>query len=264
MTDETNLNPGREAKFFIYGGLMMPMETVSVLHAGIEGIRQSHGFEPGDALKFSTNTRPTHVDMTEWTAAKDEVIQLCLDSGVTFIAYLILHDIATGGHDRMIEFAVNTLLYVFDRKYLIEKDDDGIVIVDRLPGSPGFDLLKRKFTQALPIGDRTVRIPRVKLFAATCDGASHVSSAVDIVLGAFRYCVNQTGDTPVPARLFPLVAKMMWHRLENDTRYLREYGLLLRPVRINVPVYRAEYDALVARFIAFLEAAEDDDEKAGS
>jgi hypothetical protein len=251
MTDETNLNPGAKSRFFIYGGLVFPVDTLSALDALVAGIRSRHGFSPADQFKFSTHTRPPQVTIDEWSTAKEEVILGCLQLGVTFIAYLILHDIARNRtRDELVGFGLNTILHLFGIKFLDEHDADGMVIVDRLPLGQDYDFLRTKFRDGLTIepSGAQINLPRIKLYASTCDGASHASSAVDIVLGAFRYCVNRTGDTPVPQRLFPYLARMMWHRKAGDTRYIRDYGLALRPRSVLRPEYRSEYDALVQRF----------------
>jgi len=41
------------------------------------------------------------------------------------------------------------------------------------------------------------------------------------------------------------VASMMYGRKDGDVVRVRNYGLILRPEVIRVPVYQAEYDSLV-------------------
>jgi len=43
LTDETNLEASEAILFFTYGGLIVPMEKMSTLHARIEEIRKQAG-----------------------------------------------------------------------------------------------------------------------------------------------------------------------------------------------------------------------------
>lgn len=264
VADETNRTPSVRSRFFIYGGLLINDESLESLHQRIVDIRRNADLRSTDPLKFDTRSRPEGVSIQAYTEAKSAVIDACVEEGVQFAAYLVLHDIAHGRSDEdQLRFALNTLAYVFDSKFLVEKRDIGICVVDRFQGD--YELLQEKFQRGVYVEDRHdwVRLPRVKMFAATCDGASHISSAVDIVLGAFRYCVNENQKTEVPKRLLPRVAAMMYHRKVGDVHYLRDYGLILRPRTVRVPLYRQEYERLVHRLGNLIgeaerEAAEDD------
>lgn len=252
MTDETNLNPGANSRFFIYGGLVFPVEVLKDLDALVRDIRTRYHFEPGDLFKFDTHSRPAQVSIADWTSAKSEVIDGCRRLGIRFIAYLILHDIARNRtREELIGFGLNTILHMFGVKFLGDQGDDGIVIVDRLPMGQDYGFLRDKFTKGLTISTNgtTVNLPRIKLYASTCDGASHASSAVDIVLGAFRYCVNQTGSSTIPQTLFPSIARIIWGKRVGDTLFVRDYGLALRPKAIASEAYQAEYDALTHRLV---------------
>ena len=246
MTDETNVTETEKNKFFIYGGLIIHADQLHELTRRIEIIRVEAGLKPGDPLKFDTNSRPDHVSVPSYTAAKDKVVSACAEMKLDFLAYMISHKIATESKETLVGFGLNTVVSQFNFKYLREKGDHGIVVVDRLPFKLDYDFLKGKFCVGLIMEDgRTARLDRIDLFASSCDGASHLSSAVDIVLGAFRYCINQTGDTTVPKKLFPRVAGMLWYRKFEGVHYIREYGLTLRPKQVKWPAYKEEYDAIV-------------------
>lgn len=89
-------------------------------------------------------------------------------------------------------------------------------------------------------------------YASTCDGASHISSVADIVLGSFRYCVNEEDKDIAGRELLPLVVRMMWHKRKGDEINVMEKGLTLRPREIRAPAYRAEYEALRQRLSGLL------------
>jgi len=132
--------------------------------------------------------------------------------------------------------------------------------VDNLPVRSQFRYLSERFSLGLDIqGRRRVRLERVKLFAATCANASHVHSAIDIVLGSFRYCINNPQNPDVARAMMLQVVKMMWHRYEasTDTYHVGGRGLITRPPRerIRVDTYRREYDALFAHINDLLREA---------
>jgi hypothetical protein len=68
--------------------------------------------------------------------------------------------------------------------------------MDRLPKGSEFDYLSEKFTKglSLPRGEAQA-LDRIVMFSSTCINASHVSSVMDIVLGTWRYCINQPKTT---------------------------------------------------------------------
>lgn len=98
ITDETNVNEGPDTKFFIYGGLMLSDQQLTVVHEGVESIRKRYGYQPGDKFKFSTSERPKHVTREAHKDAKNEVVELCGTVGVKFVAYTILHAIIDDGN----------------------------------------------------------------------------------------------------------------------------------------------------------------------
>jgi hypothetical protein len=75
LTDETNLRPSDDARFFAYGGLIVPMDCVVELDSAIARIRAEKGYRPTDELKFDTRTRPGQVSIANATAAKREVVE---------------------------------------------------------------------------------------------------------------------------------------------------------------------------------------------
>ncbi len=89
-------------------------------------------------------------------------------------------------------------------------------------------------------------------------GTSHATSAIDIVLGAFRYCVNERERDIAPRRIFPLVADMMWHRRVGNRVDIHEYGLLLRPKNIESLEYLLEYDQLTQHLSDLLVRGQDE------
>lgn len=52
LTDETNRCPSEDARFFIYGGLIFPVEHLATLHSKIEYIRLKAGYRAGDSLSL--------------------------------------------------------------------------------------------------------------------------------------------------------------------------------------------------------------------
>lgn len=217
--------------------------------ADIEMIRLKRGFKPEDKLKFDTNSRSKGMQPATYTAAKNDVVRSCLEAGVKFIAYMILHKIVNEQFKG--EFALNSTLVAFGNRFLTENRDYGIVVIDRLPETAqAYGMLKRKFQVGLTIASTggTIKVPRVLMYATTCDGASHLSSAVDIVLGSLRYVVNQRhnpNQSTVTKTLLNNVANMMYHKKNGDDVLVRERGLILRPKQIAHPPYAQEYDDLV-------------------
>ncbi len=248
LTDETNRQPTDDVKFFVYGGLVLTTEALSTLHAEIEVIRRTAGYRAGDELKFDTRSRPPYVSIDAATEAKRRVIESARRVGCVFIAHVILHDIIRNQDtDQQVQWAADYVIGRFNQ-YLDAENEDGICIVDNLPNRAEFRYLSQKFAHGLTLDTGTnISLDRIKLFASTCVGASHANSVMDIVLGAFRYCINNPRNPEAAREMFGSVASMMWGRRHRDTIQVRGRGLILRPEIANIrsEPYRREYEALI-------------------
>ncbi|MFH0911501.1 MAG: hypothetical protein V1918_08380 [Planctomycetota bacterium] len=258
LTDETNRRPSTSTKFFIYGGLLFPIERLSDLDARISKIRQTAGYQPTDEFKFDTRARPLdHVSFEACTEAKKQVIALCNELGCKFIAQVILHAIITNQDEgKQVQWAAD---YVIGRynEYLKETNDDGICVVDNLPRRGEFRYLSDKFSKGLTLYTGTsLALNRIKLFASTCLGASHAASAMDIVLGSFRYCINDPKNQDAAREMIRQVVRMMWCKREGKRILLEDRGLILRPklADITVASYKKEYTDLIDHLNSLLSS----------
>jgi len=248
FTDETNRRPSRDRRFFVYGGLLFPIEHLSTIHDHIEKIRNEAGYRPTDILKFDTHSRPEHVSRDQATEAKRQIVSLCNELGCKFIAHIILHDIIRNQDPvQQVHWAAD---YVIGRynKYLEEVEDIGICVVDNLPNGTEFRYLVDKFSVGLDLPDgRHIPLDRIKLFASTRIGASHAHSAMDIVLGSFRYVINNPRNLQAASTMIKQVAEMMWAYEKDGVRYVRDRGLIIRPPLENIRsrAYRSEYENLL-------------------
>ncbi len=248
IADETNVDPG-QGDFFIYGGLALNEEQFSSLHDSVVDIRGEYGFNQEDSFKFHTRSRPSHMDVDKWTEAKAAVIDRALGIGVHLIIYVVLHDIAQSqDRNKMMQYALNSLIFHFDRVYLTEHDSRGVVCIDRVDDSFGYEYFKEKFAKGvvLPNG-QAPPLNRVLHYSMSCDGASHISSVVDICIGGIRYCINAaTGKGPddVARKVFPSVSRMLWHQPTATGRQIGGYGFLQYPKTVKVEDYRKRYKDL--------------------
>jgi hypothetical protein len=256
LTDETNLEAGEAVRFFTYGGLIVPMEKMSVLHARIEEIRKEAGYGPGDRLKFETKARPKGVTIEAATKAKREVVAAAIACGCLFIAYIVLHAIAKNqGIARTIQFGANSVIAKFNT-YLGKQKSYGIVAMDRLPKGTEFDYLSEKFTMGLTLPKgHDQALDRIVMFSSTCINASHMSSAMDIVLGTWRYCINQPKNAEAAKIMMVDLVKLIWHVRHGEDIFAHDLGLLFRPLQVRSPLYKAEYDALLAQINQLLADA---------
>ncbi|MCH8094475.1 MAG: hypothetical protein IH953_07765 [Chloroflexi bacterium] len=248
LTDETNRQPSDDVKFFVYGGLALPIEAIEPLHRAIAKIRQDSGYLPGDEFKFDTRSRPENVSIETSGEAKRQVIQACRNSNCVFFVHVILHKIiAKQDPVQQIQWAADYVISRFNM-LLGSKSDTGICVIDNLPERGQFQYLTDKFQHGLhlPDGD-SLPLDRIRLYAATTVGAGHVNSAMDIVLGAFRYCINNPKNPQAASEMLSNLVPMMWGRRENDVYHVLDRGLILRPPieRISNASFREEYKALI-------------------
>lgn len=199
-------------------------------------------------MKFETKARPKGVTIEAATQAKREVIAAAVECNCLFIAYIVLHAIAKNkGIENSIQFGANSVIAKFN-SYLGKQKSYGIVAMDRLPKGTEFDYLSEKFTKglSLPKGDIQV-LDRIVMFTSTCINASHMSSVMDIVLGSWRYCINQPKNAEAAKIMMNELVKLIWHDKQSEDILAHELGLLFRPLEVKHPPYKAEYDALLAQ-----------------
>lgn len=258
FTDETNLPADPNAKFFAYGGLIVPADQMVPLDGLIAAARKQAGYQPNDELKFETHARPKAVSVDACSTAKHAVVQACIDCGCKFIVYVVLHAIAKNTPQKeLISWGADHVIGKFNF-FLSQNASHGIVVVDRLPGAAEFSYLSTKFTEGLKFkGEDSVPLDRVKLFASSCCNASHISSAMDIVLGSFRYCINQPKNIDAAKTMMANVTRLIWHRRDGDTIHALELGLIFRPKEIKLEKYKAEYASLIAQINSLIEDNEE-------
>jgi hypothetical protein len=247
LTDETNKEESTDVRFFIYGGLFIPADKAGHIHNEIETARRKFGYTQPDLLKFNTNARPKHVSQADATALKAEVIATCTNAGCKFSALIIHHKIAAGQPpDNRCLWAANHVIGHFNYFLLTDANDYGICLIDSLPVKAPNHYLANLFSRGLEIdGGAPQRLDRIVAVATTCIGASHLSSAIDVILGTFRYCINNPRDDPKVKAMLCSVARMMWYSESGSGRFVAERGLIVRPKVVKVRAYQADYDALI-------------------
>lgn len=257
IVDETNRDYALN-HFFIVGGLVFRPDQIEPVDAAVRTIRKKYGYEPGDSFKFDTNTRPAQVSIEDSTAAKGELIEALRDLGIRMIVYVILHDLCKDqGYDTKMNYALNTLAYAY-WDLLRTESATGVMLMDR--DNDRYSHLESLFQHGLSFSGRQKRIDdRIKLFGMTNDNASHLSSAADITLGAFRYCVNTAGGwgrDVIAKKLFPVLSEIMWGVERDGVKHLAGYGYHARPVEVRKPDFKALYANLVSGLIGYAGAAD--------
>jgi hypothetical protein len=103
-------------------------------------------------------------------------------------------------------------------------------------------------------GRPSSRFDRIMGFASTTDGASHLASVCDILVGSWRYCVNEPEMDIAGKAMFPKIMDVMWKRKVGGELIVRDYGVILRPQEVQKEEYKKEYEALRNRLQGYLDA----------
>lgn len=247
FTDETNTQPSRSGKFFVYGGLLVPNDVMPELHSIIEDLRDRSGFQRNEELKFNSRSRPDHVDIATFNKTKADVIDNCIRLGCKFIAMYILHDmIKKQSQEDRISWGANCLIKSFNeflRSPLI--NDYGTVVADQYHNLAS--IFRDKFQSGLEHSSGPNYIPnRILGFYISFSGCSHLVSAADIIIGSFSYCINNPTNEDVARAMHKQIKGM-------------QYSVTEHPFDIRVPEYKAEYDGLKAK-LADLETEKAEEE----
>jgi hypothetical protein len=249
FTDETNQQPSDSISFFIYGGIVIKDEALIPISDGIDSIRVKYGFSKSDDFKFDTRTRPENITIDSFSKAKCELVELCIKNKVCFITYVIHHEIQKNQElDQKLEWAADYVIGRFNI-FLEEHNDYGLCIIDNLPTKSQYKYLSRKFVIGNNVEGCIKPLNKIKLFATTCSNASNYSSAMDIILGCFRYCINDPKNISIAKTMMNNVVGMMWGKHENGVHSVIKRGLIFRPEIDDIKSSRlkTEYQALLSR-----------------
>jgi hypothetical protein len=175
------------------------------------------------------------------------VIELCFAAGCKFSVLVLHHAIANKDNaEAKFLWSASHIIGHFNYFLSQEANDYGLVLVDRLPVKAPDQYLADIFASGLAFeGGKRQKLDRLVGLASTCLGASHLCSAIDVVLGTFRFCVNNLSDDPKIKTMLCSVARMLWYHEKDGKKYVSERGLILRPKVIKVAQYKAHYDELV-------------------
>lgn len=254
LVDETNRD-FVENTFFIVGGLVYTPEQIPLVDRAVALCRGAAGYRSGDSFKFNTNERPAYVSIEDHRDAKKSLIADLKEIGVRMIVSVVLHDLCRDqSYDQRMEWSLNTLAGAY-RKLLVAERARGIMLMDR--DNDRFDHLEHLFQHGLTFqdGSQIGLQDRIQLFGMTNDNASNLSSAADIALGAFRYCVNTAvgqGREPVAREMFPDLASIMWAvETADGNQQIRGYGYHPRPKEQRVPAHRERYSNLASALASY-------------
>lgn len=263
IADETNKNPAL-GQFFIVGGLVVTDEQIAQVHNAVEEIRWKCGYQDGDSLKFQLAARPAQVTPEQATRAKKLVISALGELGIRMLTYVLLHDIGVGRNEQeRMKMALNTLTWAFYRM-LAAESANGVMLIDR--DDHQHEHLRQLFQRGISVQSHSSQVrDRIHLFGMTTNNASHLSSAVDVALGGFRFCVNSAhleeehGAHLTARSIFEPLSSLLWGVQEGSIRRIGGYGFHARPIEIRVDSYNARYRTLRDRLQQYSrsEASED-------
>ena len=266
LVDEVNPEYS-EGKFFLLGGLVFTDEQIPRVDAAVKARREAAGYKNGDSFKFHTRSYPKHVSQEDFRDAKAGLLEDLAEIGVRFIATVVLHDIAANDHSKLMSWGLPNIGEAY-RRLLIEDKAQGMMLMDR--DTKQFDLMADFHQHGFkyPSGGTTQVQDKIVLFGMTNNNASHLSSATDIAMGAFNFCVEAAlghAKEEIAVGMFRSFRKMVW--MDTPTVGNRKaigYGYLPspRPDRVLSTAYKAQYTALSEGLGRFAKTAREEAEEA--
>lgn len=249
LTDETNTDPDKST-FFLVGGIALPWRNAFTLHQEIEEIRTAFGYYPTDSFKYAKADKPRQVDDQAFNNAKSAALDLFAKYGVAIFLYACHHLIAASrSAEEKFQWGNNALLWLV-QNFLIETRSFAWVVQDRHPVTGEFDYYKRRFRESQPSNKNSShKLDRIVGYGSTCDGASHLTSLVDIALGSYRFCLNHSDKDIVNGLLMPKLLPATW----GFPRPM-DKGLGIFPRKLYKKECIADYDALRTHISAYCKA----------
>lgn len=238
-----------EKDFLVFSAVFFPSDSLIKLHTGVAALRNQYNYHADDLLKSSTGSKPNQVSREQHAEIKNKVLELASKNCCKVCCYVIPNDIAAGQDlSNRMKFGTNTLLAKFDQFLVEAKSAAGIAYFDRSTDYKQDNYFKGVFRNGIPQGDGSDKpLRRIVAIDSTGIGHSHLISITDIVVGAFRFVVNEPDKDQVGAVLMRQIAKLMWGKSVEGILHPRERGLCIRPRNIKAVKYQADVDALIRR-----------------
>ncbi len=259
LVDEVNPEYA-EGKFFLLGGLVFTDEQIPRVDAAVKARREAAGYKNGDSFKFHTRSYPKHVSQEDFRDAKAGLLEDLAEIGVRFIATVVLHDIAANDHSKLMSWGLPNIGEAY-RRLLIQDKAQGMMLMDR--DTKQFDLMANFHQHGFkyPSGGTTQVQDKIVLFGMTNNNASHLSSATDIAMGAFNFCVEAAlghAKEEIAVGMFRSFREMFWMETSaTGSRRALGYGYLPspRPDRVLSTAYKAQYTTVGEGLWRFSKAA---------
>jgi len=253
LADETNNDPNDEIKFFIYGGTIFNSSSVMSIGDSVKELRAKFGLEQTDKIKFNLKSCPKGLSREDHTELKNQIIELAIENNVTLIINCVLHDIAKNKEKSDLQEMTSRTVFRRFNDLCAENKEAGLVLADRWPCENGFQFLEAcqhgKITYS---SGESVSLPWIHGYAQVSDNSTTLMCVSDVLLGAFRYCINNRDKDIVNRTLMPKVANLLWHDTNQEgQRVIWNKGLSTSPRNITSPTYKKEYDSLTDHIIEY-------------
>ncbi|MDF7809633.1 DUF3800 domain-containing protein [Pontiellaceae bacterium B12219] len=248
FTDETNQQPDGKTEFFIYGGCVIDCDDLADIGEKISKIKADNNIPKDERLKFSYSKKSSFT-YAEHKAAKEQLIDLCVDNKVVCIVCVALHKIAKNGDPKNLQkMCSNTVFDKYDT-YLMRKSDQGAVIVDNWPHDDVYSHLESSLNTGVHYENGTVnKLSNVLFYAQSGIRVCEFNSIVDVMIGGLRYVINNRDKTDAPKAMLPKIVKCLWgaENAKKDGHYpVIDAGFNLSPREVGHPPYKEKYEDLI-------------------
>lgn len=254
LADESN-RTRIDGEFFIYGGIFLKTEYLGQLADGVVAVRNKYELPADAALKFSLPNKPPDMEIQKFHDMRTDVLRLVAELSGKMIVYVVLHDLARSkSAEETQRMGMNSILNRY-ANFLDRNDTWGLAMIDQ--DNEVFKNIREIHQMGLTVENRKVEIsPKIAGVLAFDSNGTHIASAADIAVSAFRYCVNSLPKEGRDQEIQRIVASRHWNAELSRLLPLQLSGTLdftspnvmLRPITVLASKYKVRYDALEAHF----------------
>ena len=210
--DESIVAGKSKNPFFVYGGLLIPLDALASLDARLATLRATAGFPDSVPLKWVAPggqiTPATHA------RAKEQLLDALVASGCELFVSLTPAAVAKGARarDQALRFGANGVLRAV-HEVLVERDGRALITIDQFPGTSPISFIEEKGSIGLIYPGTKARLEpldRMVGFCSTSAKAGRIGSLIDVALGGFAYCLDPGGRGKVgqiAPKVMPLVSR---------------------------------------------------------
>lgn len=247
FADEADQDASKE--FIVHGAVFIPASKAVDIKSEVRRLKIDVGYPVETPVKSSPRSCPKNVSREDHASLKNAILTLAESTGCKATLYVVPSSIAKKQElATRLEWATNALCYNFEKFLKESKAHGGLVHFDSTTDFKQTQHLANIQTGGLSFPSGAYQLSSVVGLNTTSEHQSELSALSDIVVGSYRFVVNEPDKDKVGALLWKLLAPLLWGKKDaKDVLQVQDRGFVTYPRDIKVLKYEVDLEAFISR-----------------